>query len=83
MCQLTLLSELTLTNWSNLMTRHYLTSLDGDSRKMLEQRAREATRPSVPVTRGKWPFSVDTTQSNRVSKQDETAPSDKPSANDD
>lgn len=65
------------------MTRHYLTSLDGDSRKMLEQRAREATRPVVPVARGRWPFSVEVSPGTRVSRADDTAPSDKPSANDD
>jgi hypothetical protein len=32
---------------------------NGDSRKAIEQRAREATRPATPEKRGGWPFSVD------------------------
>ncbi|MBG6076137.1 hypothetical protein IWX85_001967 [Polaromonas sp. CG_9.11] len=31
---------------------------NGDSRKMLEQRSREATRPAAPEQQGSWPFSA-------------------------
>lgn len=31
---------------------------NGDSRKMIEQRARDATRPAVPEKKGSWPFGV-------------------------
>lgn len=31
---------------------------NGDSRKIIEQRAREATRPAAPEKKGSWPFSV-------------------------
>ena len=31
---------------------------NGESRKMIEQRAREATRPAVPEKKGAWPFCV-------------------------
>ncbi|CAN5324989.1 hypothetical protein BH10PSE16_BH10PSE16_39160 [soil metagenome] len=30
---------------------------DGDSRRAIEQRAREATRPAAPEKKGSWPFS--------------------------
>jgi hypothetical protein len=30
----------------------------GDSRKTLEQRAREAAMPTAPLKRGRWPFTV-------------------------
>ncbi len=32
---------------------------NGDSRKALELRAREATRPVTPIKKGSWPFSAD------------------------
>jgi hypothetical protein len=32
---------------------------NGENRKAIEQRAREATRPAVPEEKGSWPFSVD------------------------
>jgi len=31
---------------------------NGDSRKMIEQRSREATRPAAPEKKGSWPFSA-------------------------
>lgn len=31
---------------------------DGDSRKALQDRAREAARPATPATQGRWPFPV-------------------------
>ena len=31
---------------------------NGDSRKMIEQRARDATRPPAPEKKATWPFSV-------------------------
>ena len=31
---------------------------NGDSRKMIEQRARDATRPPAPEKKGSWPFSA-------------------------
>ena len=31
---------------------------NGDSRKALQQRAREATRPAEPEKKGSWPFSA-------------------------
>ncbi|MDB5886997.1 MAG: hypothetical protein JWR74_3168 [Polaromonas sp.] len=40
------------------MSRFSAPPPNGDSRKMIEQRAREATRPPVPETQGSWPFSA-------------------------
>ncbi|SFU40105.1 hypothetical protein SAMN05216350_101759 [Polaromonas sp. YR568] len=31
---------------------------DAESRKALEQRAREAAKPAPPAQKGRWPFSV-------------------------
>lgn len=31
---------------------------NGDSRRFIEQRAREATRPAAPPKKSQWPFSV-------------------------
>lgn len=31
---------------------------NGDSRKAIQQRAREATRPAEPEKKGSWPFSA-------------------------
>ena len=40
------------------MSRFNAPPPNGDSRKMIEQRAREATRPPAPEKKGTWPFSV-------------------------
>jgi len=40
------------------MSRFNAPPPNGDSRKMIEQRAREATRPLAPEKKGSWPFSV-------------------------
>lgn len=39
------------------MSRFNAPPPNGDSRKMIEQRAREATRPAAPEKKGSWPFS--------------------------
>lgn len=39
------------------MSRFNAPPPNGDSRKMIEQRAREATRPLAPEKKGGWPFS--------------------------
>lgn len=31
---------------------------NGDSRRAIQQRAREATRPAEPEKKGQWPFSA-------------------------
>ncbi|MBC7445180.1 MAG: hypothetical protein H7273_06880 [Polaromonas sp.] len=38
------------------MSRFNAPPPNGDSRKMIEQRAREATRPRAPEKKGTWPF---------------------------
>lgn len=35
---------------------------DSDSRKALEKRAREASKPVVPQEKGRWPFPVNVNQ---------------------
>ena len=40
------------------MSRFNAPPPNGDSRKMIEQRARDATRPAVPEKKGSWPFSA-------------------------
>lgn len=40
------------------MSRFNASPPNGDSRKMLEQRSREATRPAAPEQKGGWPFSA-------------------------
>ena len=40
------------------MTRFSAPSPNGDSRKMIEQRARDATRPVAPEKKGSWPFTA-------------------------
>ena len=40
------------------MSRFTAPPPNGDSRKVLEQRSREATRPAAPLEKGRWPFSV-------------------------
>jgi len=37
---------------------------NGDSRKVIEQRAREAMRPAAPEKKESWPFNVDKNPSN-------------------
>ena len=41
------------------MSRFTAPPPNGDNRKAIEQRAREATRPAAPEKKGCWPFSVD------------------------
>jgi len=43
------------------MSRFNAPPPNGDSRKMIEQRARDATRPQAPEKKGSWPFSVNKT----------------------
>ena len=38
------------------MSRFNAPPPNGDSRKMIEQRARDAARPAVPEKKGTWPF---------------------------
>jgi len=40
------------------MSRFNAPPPNGDSRKVIEQRAREATRPLAPEEKGSWPFSA-------------------------
>jgi hypothetical protein len=40
------------------MSRFNAPPPNGDSRKMIEQRSREATRPAPPEKKGSWPFSA-------------------------
>lgn len=40
------------------MSRFNAPPLNGDSRKMIEQRSREATRPAAPGKKSSWPFSA-------------------------
>jgi len=40
------------------MSRFNAPPPNGDSRKMIEQRARDATRPAAPEKKGSWPFSA-------------------------
>lgn len=40
------------------MSRFNAPPPNGDSRKMIEQRSREATRPAAPEKKGGWPFSA-------------------------
>ena len=40
------------------MSRFNASLPNGDSRKMIEQRARDATRPPAPEKKGTWPFTV-------------------------
>ena len=41
------------------MSRFSAPPPNGDNRKAIQQRAREATRPAAPEKKGCWPFSVD------------------------
>ncbi|MDB5744378.1 MAG: hypothetical protein JWR68_2693 [Polaromonas sp.] len=41
------------------MSRFSAPPPDGESRKAIEQRARDATRPAAPEKKGTWPFSVE------------------------
>ncbi|MDB5930343.1 MAG: hypothetical protein JWR60_2050 [Polaromonas sp.] len=41
------------------MSRFTAPPPNGDSRRAIEQRAREATRPAAPEKKGRWPFPVD------------------------
>ena len=43
------------------MSRFNAPPPNGDSRKMIEQRARDATRPAAPEKKGSWPFSANKT----------------------
>lgn len=38
------------------MSRFNAPPPNGDSRKMIEQRARDAARPAAPEKKGTWPF---------------------------
>ena len=38
------------------MSRFNAPPPNGDSRKMIEQRARDAMRPAAPEEKGSWPF---------------------------
>lgn len=38
------------------MSRFNAPPPNGDSRKMIEQRSRDATRPAAPEKKGSWPF---------------------------
>ncbi|MCZ8254612.1 MAG: hypothetical protein O9327_02870 [Polaromonas sp.] len=40
------------------MPRLKVPAPDAESRKALEQRAREAAKPALPEQKGRWPFSV-------------------------
>ena len=40
------------------MSRFNAPPPNGDSRKIIEQRAREAARPQTPEKKGTWPFSA-------------------------
>ena len=40
------------------MSRFNAPPPNGDSRKIIEQRARDATRPAEPEKKGSWPFSA-------------------------
>ena len=40
------------------MSRFTAPPPNGDSRKAIEQRSRDAMRPAAPVEKGRWPFSV-------------------------
>lgn len=40
------------------MTRFNAPPPNGDSRKMIEKRSREATRPAAPEKKDSWPFSA-------------------------
>ena len=40
------------------MPRFNSTPPNGDSRKALQERAREASRPATPQDKGRWPFPV-------------------------
>ena len=40
------------------MSRFNAPPPNGDSRKMIEQRARDATRTPAPEKKGTWPFTV-------------------------
>jgi len=40
------------------MPRLKVPAPDAESRKALEQRAREAAKPAPPEQKGRWPFSV-------------------------
>ncbi len=40
------------------MSRFTAPPPNGDSRKTIEQRARDAMRPAAPEKKGRWPFSA-------------------------
>lgn len=48
---------------------------NGDSRRAIQDRAREASRPAAPEKKGRWPFSVQDMQPQR--EEGPTARSDK------
>jgi hypothetical protein len=56
---------------------------DAESRKALEQRAREAALPAAPVQKGRWPFPVtDNQPAGEAESRDQEKPArpDRPNA---
>ncbi|MDQ3058274.1 MAG: hypothetical protein M3R45_01945 [Pseudomonadota bacterium] len=52
---------------------------NGDSRRAIQQRAREATRPAAPEKKGCWPFSAqDILSANGGAEEGPSALADKP-----
>ncbi|WP_293605808.1 hypothetical protein [Polaromonas sp. UBA4122] len=61
------------------MPRFNVSPPDGDSRKALEQRAREAAMHAIPQKKGRWPFPVaDTLAVAADHEADPSAPPDQP-----